>query len=266
MASATSLTRRDFTKIAAASTGAAVLGCSSGIFSTEPELVLTMSGSGRLLDGSGKALAIQTLAPGTASGLADSRLIRAASVSSGIGTLRIPTPSVIGFARSPSPKPVVSTRVDRARDGSVVESSFLSFGEGIPNRRTVRVPAHDVQLIDAHEFRHQGDLSVFERRRIELWQHGRLIADLTILATGEVRLANGPRFRAEGVARAFLPKELAAQSDCGAGLLLDFLAATLGVIAALGTCASGPWCILGLMGALIQWAQVIGEMERCRQT
>jgi hypothetical protein len=68
------------------------------------------------------------------------------------------------------------------------------------------------------------------------------------------------------LARAILPQELEAQSDCGGQLVLDFLAATLGVIAALGTCASGPWCIIGLVGALIQWAQVIGEMERCRQT
>lgn len=266
MSSTASLSRREFAKLATASTGAAVLGCSSGIFSTESELLLTLSGSGRLLDGSGKVLASQALAPATASGLAGSRLIRAALVSSGIGALRIPTPSLIGFARSPSLKPAESTRVDRARDGSLVTTTFQSLGEGIPIRRTVRVPAHGIELVDAHEFRPQGDLWLFERRRIEVWQHGRLVADLTILGTGEVRLAAGPRFRPAILARALLPRALEAQSDCGGQLLLDFLAATLGVIAALGTCASGPWCIIGLMGALIQWAQVIGEMERCRQT
>jgi hypothetical protein len=266
MSSTTPLSRRDFTRIAAASAGVAALGCSPGIFSPEQELVLTLSGRGRLFDGSGKVLANESLAPGIASGPVGGAVIRPGSVSSGIGTLRIPAPSLIGFAQSPPPRPQVSTRVDRAADGTVVESRFESLGNGIPIRRTVRVPSHGVEIIDAHDFRQLRDLAVFEQRRIELRQHGQLVADLTIAASGEVRLATGPRFRPTLLARAFLPQELQAQSDCGIQLVLHFLSATLGVIAALGTCASGPWCIIALFGALIEWAQVIGEMETCRQT
>ena len=259
----TSLSRRAFTKLAATSAGTAVLGCSSGILSTEQELALTLSGTGRLLDNSGKVLATQTLAPGLASGLAGSPIIRAASVSSGIGTLKIPIPSTLGYARSPSRTPTVSTRVDRATDGTVIESSFESLGNGIPFRRSVRVPSHGVELLDLHDFRTLGDLAVFERRRIEVRQHGVLVADLTVLANGGLRLSSGPRFRPGALARALLPKELQAQSDCGIMLLLDFISATLGVMAALGTCASGPWCVVALFGALIQWAEVIREMEAC---
>jgi hypothetical protein len=175
-------------------------------------------------------------------------------------------PGFIGFEGSPAREPRVVTRVDRARDGSNVESRFETVGNGIPTRRTVRIPSHGVQLIDDLDYRPLGSLSVFQQRRIEVWQHGHLVADLTITDTGQVRLASGPRFRPAAIARAFLPQELEAQSDCGVQLLVSFLSATLGVIAALGTCAGGPWCIIGLVGALIQWAQVIGEMEACRQT
>ncbi len=266
MASTISCSRREFTKLAAVSAGAALAGCSQGIFSAEQELVLTLSGSGRLLDASGRVLATEALAPARAAGLVGPLRVRPASVTSGIGTLRIPMPGFIGFAGSPAREPSVVTRVDRARDGSSVESRFETVGNGVPTRRTVWIPAHGVQLIDDLDYRPLGNLSVFQRRRIEVWQHGRLVADLTIAATGEVRLASGPRFRPAVMARAFLPEELEAQSDCGVQLLISFLSATLGVIAALGTCASGPWCIIGLVGALIQWAQVIGEMEACRQT
>ena len=258
--------RRDFTRLAAAGAGAAVLGCRSGIISIDQELVLNLSGSGRLFDASGTLLGTETLAPAIASGLAGSGLIRATSRSSGIGTLRPPTPQLIGFARSVARTPRVTTRTDRARDGTIVETTFETLGEGIPSRRTVRVPSHGVELVDAHDFRELGNLSVLERRRIEVRQHGALIADLTISATGEVRLASGPRFRPGKLARALLPQELQAQTDCGIHLLLDFISATLGVLAALGTCSSGPWCVVALFGALIQWAEVIDEMEACRQT
>lgn len=266
MSSAGAFSRREFARFAATSAGAAVLGCSPGILSPERELVLRMSGTGRRFDGSGRILATESLAPGVVSGLVGPAVIRASSIFSGIGTLRIPTPSPIGFASSPSRQPGVFTRVDRAADGTVVESRFESLGSGIPFRRTVRVPAHGVEIIDGYDFRQLRDLSVFERRRIELRQHGQLVADLTIGASGEVRLATGPRFRPSLLARAILPQELLAQSDCGIQLLLHFLSATLGVLAALGTCGSGPWCIIGLFGALIEWASVIGEMEACRQT
>jgi hypothetical protein len=262
---APSFSRRDFTKLAAASAGAAVFGC-SGIISVEQELVVNLSGSGRLFDASGKLVGTQSLAPATASGQSAAALIRATSIASGIGTLRLPTPELIGFASSLSGPPRAATRIDRARDGTLVESTFETVGHGIPSRRMVRVPSHGVELIDAHDFRQLGNLSVLERRRIEVRQHGVLLADLTISASGEVRLASGPRFRPAKLARALLPQELQAQSDCGIELLLHFLSATLAVIAALGTCASGPWCLLGLFGALIEWAQVIGEMEACRQT
>jgi hypothetical protein len=266
MSSAPSFSRRDFTRLAATGAGAAVLGCSPGILSAGHELSLTMSGTGRLLDTSGKVLGTETLAPVTASGLLGSPVIRAASITNGIGTLRIPTPGLIGFVRTPSRKRAVLTRVDRAADGSTVETTLESPGDGIPGRRIVRVPAHGAELTDVHDFQRLGELSVLAQRRIEVRQHGHLVADLTILATGEVRLATSPRFRPATLARVFLPRELHAQSDCGVDLLLHFLSATLGVMAALGTCASGPWCILGLIGALIQWAEVIGEMEACKQT
>jgi len=266
MSKAPSFSRRAFTKLAATTAGTAVLGCSPEFFSAEQELALSLSGTGHLLAQSGMVLGTETLAPGLASGLAGRPIIRAASVSSGIGTLRIPTPSTIGYARIPSRTPAVSTRTDRAADGTVIESTFESLGDGIPSRRSVRVPAHGVELLDIHDFRTQGGLAVFQRRRIEVRQHGVLVAELTILASGGVRLASGPRFRPGVLARALLPKELQAQSDCGLGLLLDFISATLGVMAALGTCASGPWCVVALFGALIQWAEVISEMEACKQT
>jgi hypothetical protein len=263
--SATAVTRRDFARLAIAGAGAAVFGCSEGILAPEKEIALRLSGTGRLFDEAGRAIGTQELAPGIASGPADRALIRPATVRTGVGRLRVPAPDVLAFAASAGYAPQVFRWSDRARDGTVVETVSETLGKGIPWRRTVRVPKHGVVLTDTIGFRRSGNLSVFEQRTIRAHQGNRLVAEVVILGEGEIRVSSTGALRALVKGSPLLPGELSAQ-NCGIGLLIDFIAATLAVIAALGTCGAGPWCVIGLTAALIEWAQVIGEMERCRET
>lgn len=259
------VTRRDFARLAALGAGTAVLGCSDGILSPERELVMNLTGTSRLFDPAGQVIGTQPLAPGVASGLVGGARIRVGSLVSGGGTLGVPAPGLLAFARALASEPATFRQTDRAPDGTVIETELETLGGGIPARRTVRIPEHGVELVDTVEFRQQGGLSVFARRTLEVRKGNRRIADLTILGSGEVRVAPVRSLRALALGSPLMPGTLAAE-DCGLGLLLQYIGATLSVLAALASCSAGPVCLIGIAAALIRWAEVIGEMEKCRET
>jgi hypothetical protein len=156
-------------------------------------------------------------------------------------------------------------RTDRADDGTVIETTVEWLARGVPGRRIVRVPAHGVELVDTFGYRPSGGLEVLGRRTIEARIGNRVVVDLTMTGTGEIRLAPGRALRELARGSPFLPERLEAQ-DCGVGLLIRFVGATLSVIAAVSTCAaSGPVCLFGVVASLIDWAECIAEMEACNQ-
>jgi hypothetical protein len=266
MTSATLVTRRDFARIALAGASGTMLGCGEGVFSPEKELVLTLTGAGRIFDASGKPLATQGLAPGIATARLDGLLIRPGPVTNSLGALRVPPPGVLAYARASGIGPRVFRRTDRSRDGTVIETESNKLGDGIPSRRTVRIPGHGVELVDAYDFEENGSLAVFRQRTIQLRTGGRLLADLTIQGSGELRIAAAPSLRALAAGNPFLPRALLADEGCPASVVLHYISATLAVLAALATCTAGPVCLFALASALIDWALAIDEMEKCRET
>jgi hypothetical protein len=259
------VSRRDFARLATLGAGTAVLGCSDGILAPERELVVRLTGSSRLFDESGQVVGTQPLGPGVASGLAGRARVRLSSVVGGGGTLQVPAPGLLAFAREPDLPPAVLRQTDRAPDGTVIETELEILGGGVPVRRTVRIPEHGVELVDAVEYRQQGALSVFSRRTIEVRKGKRLVADLTILGSGEVRVSPARPLRTLALGSPLLPTTLAAE-ECGLALLVKYIAATLAVMAALTACTAGPVCLFGLVAALIRWGEVIAEMEKCDET
>jgi hypothetical protein len=259
------VTRRDFARLAALGAGTAVLGCSDGILAPERELVVSLAGSSRLFDESGQVIATQPLAPRIASGPVGRARTPVGSLVGRGGALPVPAPGLLAFARAPAGPPAILRQTDRAPDGTVIETELETLGGGIPRRRTVRIPEHGVELVDAVEFRQEGGLSVFARRTIEVRKGNRRVADLIILGNGEVRVTPARPLRALALGSPLLPGTLAAE-DCGLALLVKYIAATLAVLAAFSSCTAGPVCLFGLAAALIRWGEVIAEMEECRET
>ncbi len=259
------LTRRQFARIAAAGAGAAMLGCSEGILDPEKELLVTLSGRARYFDPSGKVAGTHDLAPAVVSGLITNRgLVEPDRVSHGVGTLRLPAPRVLAFAAGAALTPSVVHRTDRAEDGTIIETTIETMGKGVPGRRFVRIPSRGVELVDRFDYGSSGGLKVIQQRRIEALADRRLVVDITAAATGEIRLAPGRTLRMLVQGSPFLPQRLEAQQDCGIDLVIRFVGATLGVLAALSTCVpSGPICLLGLVSALIDWSECVGAMEAC---
>ena len=109
-----------------------------------------------------------------------------------------------------------------------------------------------------------GTLSVFERRTIQVRKAGAPIAELTILASGEVRVGTLPGVRAVLAGSPFLPAELSAQPSCGHALI-HYLEATIKVIAAILACGAAVICAFTIIVALIDWAMAINEIETCKE-
>ena len=264
MSSSAEVTRRDFARIAMAGAGAAVLGGSVGFLTPEPELVLSLSGTARLLDPTGRVLDSRSLAPRLATAPLGADLIRARRTGRAREKLETPVPRTLGFRTTPALVAGRFHRTDRSRDGTVIETISETIGTGIPRRRIVQIPAHGVEIEDRFEYREAGTLSVFERRTIQVRKAGAPIAELTILASGEVRVGTLPGVRAVLAGSPFLPAELSAQPSCGHALI-HYLEATIKVIAAILACGAAVICAFTIIVALIDWAMAINEIETCKE-
>ena len=256
--SASAVTRRQFARIALGGAGAAALAGTVGFGAGEEELALSMSATGRVFDRAGSLIDTRALEPRLVSASLRGNPIRSRLQPSPSGSLVAPAPRVLAFRSGPR-GPQTIRRTDRAPDGTLIETVSETLGPGIPARRMVRIPEKELELSDRVEYRRLGELAVFQGRTIEIRLKGVMVADLAILANGEIRVGRLPSLGGLAAGLPFFPVPLAAQS-CG-NAVFHYIKATLAVVAAIAACGAPVICVLTLMAALVDWAMAIDEIE-----